>query len=159
MAKDTVEVLIQGGKATAAPPLGPALGPKGVNIGKVVADINEKTKDYAGMQVPVKVIIDTDDKSYTIEIGTPPVSALIKKELNLKKGAGNVPKDGFVGDLSMDQLLKIVRMKEDALTGKTIKDKAKEIVGSCRSMGVTIEGKSSDDMIGAINTGEFDSKF
>ena len=59
----------------------------------------------------------------------------------------------------MDQLLKIVRMKEDALTGKTIKDKAKEIVGSCRSMGVTIEGKSSDDMIGAINTGEFDSKF
>ena len=63
MAKDTVEVLIQGGKATAAPPLGPALGPKGVNIGKVVADINEKTKDYAGMQVPVKVIIDTDDKS------------------------------------------------------------------------------------------------
>jgi len=159
MAKDTVEVLIQGGKATAAPPLGPALGPKGVNIGKVVADINAKTKDYAGMQVPVKVIIDTDDKSYTIEIGTPPVSALIKKELNLKKGAGNVPKDGFAGDLSMDILLKIVRMKEDALTGKTTKDKAKEIVGSCRSMGITIDGKSSEDMIKAINSGAYDSKF
>jgi len=159
MAKETVDVLITGGKATAAPPLGPALGPKGVNIGKVVEDINKKTKDYAGMQVPVKVIIDTVTKTYEISIGTPPVSALIKKEIDLKKGAGNVPKDGFAGNLTFEQILKIVRMKQDALTGKTNKEKAKEVVGSCRSMGITIEGKSSADMITEINSGKYDSKF
>ena len=85
MAKETVDALITGGKATAAPPLGPALGPKGVNIGKVVADINTKTKDFAGMQVPVKVIIDTDTKEFEIKIGTPPASGLIKKEQISKK--------------------------------------------------------------------------
>ena len=71
MAKETIEVLIEGGKATAAPPLGPALGPMGVNIGQVVSDINSKTQSFKGMQVPVKVIIDTDTKGYKISIGTP----------------------------------------------------------------------------------------
>ena len=66
MATEVVEVLVQGGKATAAPPLGPALGPLGVNIGQIVADINKKTGDFAGMQVPVKVSVDSDTKEYKI---------------------------------------------------------------------------------------------
>ena len=158
MAKETVESLIVGGKATAAPPLGPALGPKGVNIGQVVAEINKKTADFAGMQVPVKVIIDTETKEFEISIGTPPASALIKQELNIKKASGT-PQSDFVGDLSIDQVVKIVRMKSDALSGKNNKEKAKEIVGTCRSMGVTIEGKKSAEMIEAINKGEYDAKF
>lgn len=158
MAKESVDVLIVGGKASAAPPLGPALGPKGVNIGQVVADINKKTADFAGMQVPVKVIIDTETKTYEIEIGTPPATSLIKQELNIKKGSG-VPQTDFVGDLSMDQILKISRMKEDALSGKSSKERAKEIIGTCRSMGVTIDGKRSAQAIRAINAGEYDSKF
>lgn len=158
MAKETVESLIVGGKATAAPPLGPALGPKGVNIGQVVAEINKKTADFAGMQVPVKVIIDTETKAFEISIGTPPATALIKQELNIKKASGT-PQSDFVGDLTIDQIVKIVRMKSDALSGKTNKDKAKEIVGTCRSMGVTIEGKKSAEMIEAINKGTYDAKF
>ncbi len=157
MAKETVESLIVGGKATAAPPLGPALGPKGVNIGLVVAEINKKTADFAGMQVPVKVIIDTETKEFEITIGTPPASALIKQELNIKKGSG-VPQTDFVGDLTMDQVTKIVRMKSDALSGKNVKEKAKEIVGTCRSMGVTIEGMKSAEMIDAIGAGKYDEK-
>ena len=85
MAKQTVESLIEGGKASAAPPLGPALGPTGVNIGQVVAEINKKTADMKGMQVPVKVTVDTDTKEFTIEIGTPPAAALIKKEAGISK--------------------------------------------------------------------------
>jgi large subunit ribosomal protein L11 len=158
MAKETVEVLITGGKATAAPPLGPALGPKGVNIGKVVADINTKTKDYAGMQVPVKVIINTEDKTYEITIGTPPATALIMKELDLKKGAGKIGTD-YVGSLTFDQVLKIVRMKSDALTGTTTKEKAKEIIGTCRTMGVKIEGKTAAEICLEINEGKHNSKF
>lgn len=157
MAKESVDALIVGGKASAAPPLGPALGPKGVNIGQVVAEINKKTADFAGMQVPVKVIIDTDDKSFEIEIGTPPASALIKQELGIKKGSG-VPQSEMVGNLTFDQVLKISRMKESSLTGKTSKDRAKEIVGTCRSMGVTVDGKRSAEMIEAINAGKYDSK-
>ena len=79
---DKVEAMVDGGRATAGPPLGPALGPKGVNIGQVIAKINEKTKAFDGMKVPVTVIIN-DDKSFDIKVGTPPMSALIKAELNI----------------------------------------------------------------------------
>ena len=106
MAKETVDVLIEGGKATAAPPLGPALGPKGVNIGEVVGKINEMTSEFKGMQVPVKVIIDTDTKGFEIKVGTPPASALIKKEAGVAKGAGN-PKTEKVADLKIEQIIKI----------------------------------------------------
>lgn len=157
MAKDIVDVLIVGGKATAAPPLGPALGPKGVNIGNVVADINKKTADFAGMQVPVKVIIDTETKTYEIEIGTPPASALIKEELGIKKGASN-PLTDVAGDLSFDQVMKIARMKADKLTGKNMKMKVKEIVGTCRSAGVTIDGKKASQVHSEIDTGDYDAK-
>lgn len=158
MAKETVDVLIQGGKATAAPPLGPALGPMGVNIGQVVGAINEKTKSFAGMQVPVKVIIDTDTKEFEITIGTPPASGLIKKEAGLKKASDNA-KTTFVGDITFDQLLKIVDMKQDALLGKNVKQMSKEIAGTCNSMGVTVEGKKGIELIKEINAGTYDSKF
>lgn len=158
MAKEKVEVMITGGKATAAPPLGPALGPLKVNIGQVVGDINAKTKDFAGMQVPVTVEVDTETKEYTIAIGTPPASALIKQELGIKKAAGN-PLTDVVGDLSLDQVNKIARMKEDALYGKNPKMRAREIIGSCQSMGVTIEGRKAQDMLKEIAEGKHDAKF
>ncbi len=155
MAKDVVEVLISGGKATAAPPLGPALGPKGVNIGKVVADINKKTADFKGMQVPVKVIIDTDTKDYEIKIGTPPAAELIKKEAGIQKGSGS-PKADLVADLKIEQIIKIAKMKEDALLGKDLKARIKEIAGTCRSMGIMIEEVKAAEFIKQVNEGKFD---
>lgn len=158
MAKESIDVLIQGGKATAAPPLGPALGPLGVNIGQVVGAINEKTKSFAGMQVPVKVTVDTDTKAFEISIGTPPASGLIKKEAGIQKGSG-VPQSEMVADLTIEQILKVVDMKQDALLGKNNKEMAKEIVGTCNSMGVTVEGKKGIDMIAEIKAGMHDDKF
>ncbi|NQV09531.1 50S ribosomal protein L11 [Candidatus Woesearchaeota archaeon] len=155
MSKEKVEALIEGGKATAAPPLGPALGPFGINIGQVVSDINKKTASFKGMQVPVKVIIDTDTKEYTIEVGTPPASSLILKEANIEKGSGN-PLQDKVADLKIEQIIKISKMKEDALLGKTLKDKVKEVIGTCNSMGVMVEGVSGKDAIGLVNEGKFD---
>ena len=157
MAKETVESLIEGGKATAAPPLGPALGPKGVNIGQVIAEINKKTESFKGMQVPVKIIIDTDTKEFEIEIGTPPASALIKKEAGIQKGSGN-PKADKVADLLIEQVIKIAKMKEDALLGKDLKNKIKEIIGTCNSMGVMVEGKPASEAIHEVNQGKFDEK-
>ena len=139
MATETVEVLIEGGKATAAPPLGPAMGPLGVNIGEIVENINKKTSAFKGMQVPVKVIVNTDTKEYEIEIGTPPASSLIKKEAGVEKGAAN-PKIDKVADLKIEQIIKIAKMKETSLLGKTLKEKVKEIIGTCNSIGILVEG-------------------
>ncbi|PIN87955.1 50S ribosomal protein L11 [Candidatus Woesearchaeota archaeon CG10_big_fil_rev_8_21_14_0_10_32_24] len=155
MAKQTIETLIQAGKATAAPPLGPALGPTGVNIGQVVAEINKKTADLAGMQVPVKVTIDTETKAFTIEIGTPPATALIMREAGIKKGAGN-PLADKVADLKIQQVMKIAKTKEDALLGKNLKMKVLEIAGTCQSMGVMIEGMPAFETIPKIKAGMFD---
>lgn len=157
MAKQTVDVLIEGGKATAAPPLGPALGPMKVNIGQVVASINEKTKDFKGMQVPVKVIVDDETKEFEITIGTPPASGLIKKELGIKKAAGN-PLTEVVGNLTVEQLIKITNMKSDALLGKNLKLKAHEIAGTCNAMGVTVDGLKGIKFIAASKAGKYDSQ-
>lgn len=157
MAKETVEVLVEGGKATAAPPLGPALGPKGVNIGQVVAEINKKTEAFKGMQVPVKVIIDPDTKEFEIELGTPPASQLIKKEAGIEKGSGN-PKEEKVADILIEQVIKIVKMKEAGLLGKTLKEKVKEVIGTCNSMGVLVEGVPAVDAIKQVNEGKFDEE-
>ncbi len=157
MADQIVRVLIEGGRATAAPPLGPALGPMGVNIGQVVADINKKTGSFAGMQVPVKVIIDPSTKKYNIEIGTPPASGLLKKEAGIEKGSAN-PKADKVADVLIEQIIKIAKMKEDALLGKTLKEKVKEIVGTCNSMGILVEGKPAVETIADINAGKFDKE-
>lgn len=155
MAKEIVDVLIEGGKASAAPPLGPALGPLGVNIGQIVADINAKTASFKGMKVPVKVTVDKDTKEHQISIGTPPASQLIKKEANIQKGAGN-PLTDKVADLKIEQIIKIAKMKEDSLLGKDTKSKVKEIIGTCNSMGIMVEGMTGVDAIKAVNEGRFE---
>ena len=157
MAIEKVEVLVAGGKATAAPPLGPQLGPLGVNIGQVVADINKKTAAFNGMQVPVKIKVDTDTKSYEISIGTPPASSLLKKEAGIEKGSGN-PKADKVADVLIEQIIKIAKMKEDSLLGKSLKEKVKEIVGTCNSMGILVEGKPAFETIKDFNSGMFDKE-
>ncbi|MBI1970036.1 50S ribosomal protein L11 [Candidatus Woesearchaeota archaeon] len=152
MAKQMVEALVEGGKATAAPPLGPALGPLGVNIGQVVSEINKKTEDFKGMQVPVKVVVNTDDKSFSITIGTPPASALIKKEANIEKGSGS-PLMDKVADLRIEQIIKIAKMKQDALMGRDLFARVKEVIGTCDSMGILVEGKQARETIADINKG------
>lgn len=154
MAKQSIEQLVEGGKATAAPPMGPALGPLGVNIGQVIIEINKKTAVFKGMQVPVKITVETTDKSFTIEVGTPPVSALIKKEANIEKGSG-APNVDKVADLKIEQIIKIAKMKADALLGKDMFAKVKEVIGTCTSMGVLVEGKEPRAIIAEINTGAF----
>lgn len=157
MATEVIEQLVEGGKATAAPPMGPALGPMGVNIGEVINEINKKTESFQGMQVPVKIIIDTGTKEFEIEVGTPPASALIKKEAGVAKGSGNALTDK-VADLKIEHIIKISKMKEDNLMGKTLKEKAKEIIGTCVSMGILVEGVDAKEATKLVNEGKFDQQ-
>ena len=153
----TIIVLVEAGKANAGPPLGPALGPTGINVGNVVAAINEKTKDFAGMKVPVEVTIDPATKSFEIKTGSPPVSQLIMKELGLQKLSGN-PKLEKVGNLAIEQVIKIAKAKIDSLNCLELKSAVKTIVGSCVSIGVIIEGMKPAEAIVAINAGKFDTE-
>ncbi|MBP7071389.1 MAG: 50S ribosomal protein L11, partial [Methanothrix sp.] len=146
-----VEALVPGGKASAGPPLGPALGPLGVNVAQVVAKINEQTKDLNGMQVPVKVIVKSRTE-FEIEVGTPPTSALIIKEMGLEKGSGDKT---VVGDLSMEQVLKIAKIKRKGLLSKTMKHAASEVIGTAGSLGATIEGMSSKEAQLAVSSGKY----
>lgn len=155
MAKETVEALVEGGKASAAPPLGPALGPLKVNIGQIVSEINKKTAAFEGMKVPVKVIVDTETKSFDIEIGTPPASGLITKEFNLKQGS-SIPNKSKVANAAMEDIIKITKMKESNLTAKTFKAAVKTIIGSCNSLGVLIEGKTAMEINTEIDKGTYD---
>lgn len=158
MGKEIIEVQIEGGKATAAPPLGPKLGPLKVNIAQIVGDINKKTADFKGMQVPVKLTVDTETKAYEIEIGTPSASQLIKSELKIESGSGK-PNTEIKADISIEQAKKIARMKESSLLGKTEKARVCEILGTCDAMGLSCEGIKPREMIKKIHSGEMNSKF
>ena len=108
--RKVVELLVNGGQANAGPPLGPSLGPLGVNILAIANKINELTKDYAGMKVPVKVSVNTEDKTFDVTVGTPTASALIVAELKVEKGSGT-PNTVKVGNLSMEQMVRIAKIK------------------------------------------------
>lgn len=156
--KQTISSLVTGGAASAGPPLGPALGPMGVNIMEVINAINEKTKDFDGMKVPVTVSVYPDTKKYEIEIGIPSAAALIMKEAGVQKGSG-IPNTEFAGDIPMDAVIKVAKTKLETSYATSIKSVAKTIIGTCRSLGIKVEGKTPKEITAEINEGKWDAKF
>ena len=156
--KKVVEALVSGGQATAGPPLGPALGPLGVNVLAIVNKINEVTKNYAGMKVPVKITVDTETKQFEVSVGTPTTSALIVSELGISKGSG-APKTEKVGNLSMAQVVHVANIKRSKLLARDLRAAVKEVLGSCVSMGVTVEDKDPREVQKEIGEGKYDALF
>jgi len=134
MAKTTIESLVDGGRASAGPPLGPALGPLGINIGKIIVD---------------------EKKNFEIVVGTPPTSSLILKELNLEKGSQK-PGSEIVGDISIEKVLKIAKMKREGMLSEDIKSNVKEVLGTCLSIGVNVDGKNPKQVIEEIDEGKYE---
>lgn len=156
--KKQVDALLNGGEATAGPPLGPALGPLGVNLLQIVNRINELTSGYSGMKVPVRVIVDVETKAFEVEIGTPTTSALIVKELGIEKGSGN-PKAEKAGNLTVEQVVKIAKMKLPGSYALSDNSAAKEVLGSCISMGITVDGRDPREIQKEISEGKWDKLF
>jgi large subunit ribosomal protein L11 len=152
-----VEAMVEGGKASGGPPIGPALGPTGVNIFQVVTKINEVTQPFSGLKVPVKITVNPEDKSFTVDVGTPPTSALILKEIGQPKGSGE-PKTNIIGNLTIDQLKTIARGKADDLSALSMKGAVLIVSGTCVSMGVTIEGKSAKEFQQDVRDGAWDTQ-
>lgn len=188
--KEVIEMLIEGGKASPGPTTAPKLGMYKLNAGEVFKQVNERTKDYAGMKVPVKIIIDKSSKEFEIKIGTPPVSSLIKKELGIEKakapekkaaateaapaeetGTEEVKEEKPVkveekaevvvlGSLTMEQVLKITKLKMGDLLAKDLKAAAKMVVGTAVSMtGIQVENKNPKMVIKEIDEGRWDHLF
>jgi large subunit ribosomal protein L11 len=154
MAKEKVNIIIEGGKATPAPPIGPKFSPMGINVVKLVADINAASKSFEGIKVPVEIEVDAAAKTWTVKVGTPSVSQLLIKELKLAKGSGSAWNQGtpekpvtadnppVVGDAKKETIVKIARIKHESMGTKSIKTAVKNVLGTCVSMGITVEGKN-----------------
>jgi large subunit ribosomal protein L11 len=156
--KKSISALVSGGEASAGPPLGPALGPMGVNVLQVVNMINDKTKDFPGMKVPVKVEVDSESKKFTVEVGIPPTAALVSKEAGITKGSGTAGTN-FAGNITMASAVKIAKMKIDNSYAKDLKSAVKEVIGSCVSSGVKVEEKPAKEVFSDISAGKYDELF
>ena len=155
--KQTISSLVTGGEASAGPPLGPALGPMGVNILQIINAINEQTKEFQGMKIPVSVSVDADTKKWEIEVGIPSASALLLKEAGIQKGSGTSGTE-WVGEVSADMIAKIAKVKLETSYASSLKSVAKQIVGTCVSLGIKVEGKTPKEFTAEINEGKWDSK-
>jgi len=153
--KQVVEALVSGGAATAGPPLGPALGPLGVNVKQIVDKINELTADFRGMRVPVKIIVDVDTKEFEIEVGIPTTSALIAKEAGIEKGSSNPGKE-FVGNLSMEQVVSIAKIVNRKINLSDLKKVVLQVIGTCVSMGVKVENMDPKEVTRLVKEGKYD---
>lgn len=162
--KDVIELLVEGGKASPDPGSAQKLSAYKLNIGDVFKKVNDKTAMYKGMQVPVKIIIDKSTKDIEVEVGVPPVSSIIKKEIGIEKAklteediaAGK----SVLGSITMEQCVKIAKMKMNEMLVKDIKYAVKQVVGTACSMtGVQVEGKNPKDVLKEIDEGKWDELF
>lgn len=152
-----VSALVTGGGASAGPPLGPALGPLGVNIMEIIKAINDKTADFEGMKVPVTVSVDTKTKKWEVTVGIPSAAALLLKEAGIQKGSGTSGST-WVGDIKVDSIVKVAKAKLESSYATSLKSVAKEVAGTCVSLGIKIEGKNPKEFASEVNSGKYDDK-
>lgn len=157
MAKVVCEALVEGGKASAGPPIAPVLGPTGANLYQIVSAINEMTADLKGLKVPVTIVVDSDTKEFEITIGLPPTSALLLKEIAAEKGTGEAGTD-VTGDITFDQVITVAKAKQQDLLGGSLANQVKSVLGTCVSMGITVEGKDPRDVQKEIDQGEYNDR-
>ncbi|MDZ7702602.1 MAG: 50S ribosomal protein L11 [Halobacteriales archaeon] len=150
----TIEILVPGGQATPGPPLGPELGPTPVDVQAVVGEINDRTGAFDGTEVPVTVTYD-DDGSFEIEVGVPPTAALVKDIAGFETGSGR-PESDFVADIDVEDVKQVAEQKLSDLLAYDVKSAAKEVAGTCASMGVTIDGEDARTFNERVDAGEYD---
>jgi large subunit ribosomal protein L11 len=157
MVEQKFNFIVNGGAATGGPPIGPALGPTGVNIMQVVNKINEETAEYKGLPVPVDVTIETDTRTFTVEVGMLTTFALISQVTGITKGS-QTPNTNFVADMSFDDLVGIAKKKRPGIYAASLKTAVREILGTCQSAGVTVDGRPAKEVQDAIVAGDYDSQ-
>ncbi len=151
-----IKLLVDGGDMKPGPAVGQKLGPLGINIGKVVQEVNEATKNFKGIKVPVELNINKD-KSFSITVLSPPTLELLKKELGIEKASGD-SKRIKVANASIEQIISVAKIKYPNMLANNFKSAVKSVVGSCVSAGILIENKTAKEIEEAIDAGKYDKE-
>ena len=152
-----VKLLVDGGSMKPGPALSQKLGPAGINMGEVISKINEVTSGFKGMKVPVELDVDTGAKTFEIEVFSPPVSELLKKEAGVDKGSGMQSRFKS-GNLSIEQIINVAKQKMTNLLCNDLRAAVKTTVGSCVSLGFLIESKTPQEIEQEIDAGVYDEQ-
>jgi len=152
-----IKLLVEGGKMSPGPAVAQQLGPMGIDIGKVISDVNEATQEFKGVTLPVHLTVNPDTKEVSIKVLSPPTSELIKKELGIAKGSGARLKQR-VGNLAIEQIISIAKAKHDAMLSNDFMATVKSVVGTCQALGVLIENKETKKILKEIKEGKFAEK-
>ncbi len=152
-----VKLIVDGGDMKPGPAVAQQIGPLGINMGKVIADINTATAGFKGTKVPVEIDVDPKTKTYKIRVFSPPTAELIKKELGLEKGSGAAGAYK-VGNLAFERVVDIALTKKGNLLAKDLKNAVKLIVGTCVSLGVLIDNKTAKEIEKDIDAGKYDKE-
>ena len=152
-----IKLLIEAGNMKPGPAVAQKLGPLGINIGKVIQQVNEATENFKGLKVPVELDVNPKTKSFSVQVFSPPVAELIKKELGIEKAAGE-HKKLKAGNLAIEEVIKIAKIKFPNMLSKNLKAGIKSVVGSCVSLGVLIENKNGKEIEKEITSGLYDNE-
>jgi large subunit ribosomal protein L11 len=152
-----IKLLVEGGDMQPGPALSQKLGPAGINPGSVIQKVNEATKNFKGMKVPVEVDVDVSTKEIEVKVFSPPIAELIKKELGVEKGSG-LQKKTKIANASIEQIISISKTKLPNLLSKDLKAAVKSVIGSCITLGIIIESKDPKEVIREINEGKYDKE-
>ncbi len=152
-----IKILAEGGAMKPGPALSQKLGPAGIPVNSVIQKVNDATKDFKGMKVPVELDIDVGTKEVQVRVFSPPVAELLKKELGIEKGSG-LQKDLQVANASIEQIISIAKTKMQNLLCKNLKSAVKTVIGSCVSLGILIENKPAVEVIKEIEEGKYDKE-
>ncbi|MBS3086247.1 50S ribosomal protein L11 [Candidatus Pacearchaeota archaeon] len=152
-----IKLLVEGGNMQPGPVLSQKLGPLGMNMGQVIQKINDATKNFEGLKVPVELEINPSTKHFDVKVFSPPASELLKKELGLEKGSGDHKKIK-VANASIEQIINVAKTKLPNLLSKDFRSAVKTIVGSCVSLGVLVENKPAKEVEKEIDEGKYDNE-
>ena len=152
--KVVVKALVTGGSASGGPPIGPAVGPTGINIKDVVDSVNEKTMIFKGLTVPVRIECDPETKEFEIFVETTYTASLLLKEAGVEKGTEDVA-EKKIADVKLEQIITVTQAKVDKLLDKTFKNAVKTVLGTALSVGLTVEGEDPRVIQKRIENGEY----
>ena len=152
-----IKLLVEGGSMSPGPVLSQKLGPLGMNISEIIQKINDATKDFKGLKVPVELDIDAGTKEFEVNVFSPPVSELLKKELGVEKGSGMQLKMS-IANASIEQIISIAKTKLPNMLCNDLKSAVKTVLGTCVSLGILVENKPALDVEKWIDSGKYDEE-
>ncbi|MEK6844699.1 MAG: 50S ribosomal protein L11 [Nanoarchaeota archaeon] len=149
-----IKLLVDGGAMQPGPALAQKIGPLGLNVGQIIQQVNDATKDFKGLKVPVELSVEPSTKKVEVSVSSPSVSELLKKELGVEKGSG-LQKKQKIANASIEQIISVAKNKQKDLLCKDLKSSVKTIIGTCASLGILVENQPASEVGQLIDEGMF----